>query len=167
VSHGGGLKLEVNSPDYRLLADWIASGAPGPRADDVRIQRLEVFPPAAVLKPKDTLQVVVRAWYSDGHAEDVTRWARFSSTEDLVAAVDEGGKVRIAGHGEAAVTVGYSNLVAATRLAAPLPNVLDAKVFAQAPRHNFIDGLVLKKLQALRIPPSPACSDSEFIRRAF
>src|SRR5215475_13828065 len=64
LSHGGGQKLEVGSPDYQLLADWIASGAPGPLPDDVRIQRLEVFPPAAVLKPADNLQVVVRAWYS-------------------------------------------------------------------------------------------------------
>ena len=30
VPHGGGQKLEVGSPDYRLLADWIAAGAPGP-----------------------------------------------------------------------------------------------------------------------------------------
>src|SRR5436305_3520651 len=29
IPHGGGLKLEVGSPDFNLLADWIASGAPG------------------------------------------------------------------------------------------------------------------------------------------
>ncbi|MBV9125534.1 MAG: Ig-like domain-containing protein, partial [Planctomycetes bacterium] len=76
VPHGGGLKLEVGSADYQILADWIASGAPGPREDDVRIERLEVVPAQAVLKPGDRLQVLVRAWYSDGHAEDVTHWAR-------------------------------------------------------------------------------------------
>jgi len=38
-----------------------------------------VFPPAAVLKPKDKLQLIVRAWYTDGTAMDVTRWARFTS----------------------------------------------------------------------------------------
>ncbi len=102
VSHGGGQKIEVGSPDYRVLADWIAAGAPGPRADDTRIQRLEVLPAAAVLKPKDTLQIVVRAWYSDGHSEDVTRWAKFNSSEDLVATVNADGKATVAGHGEAA-----------------------------------------------------------------
>src|SRR5207249_6835950 len=80
VSHGGGLKLEMNSPEYRLLVDWIASGAPGPRGDDARVQRLEVFPSEAILKPGDNLQVIVRAWYSDGRAEDVTRWAKFASS---------------------------------------------------------------------------------------
>src|SRR5262249_987683 len=123
--------------------------------------------PAAVLQPKDTLQVLVRAWYSDGRAEDVTHWAKFQSSEDMVAAVDEEGKVRVAGHGEAAVTVWYSNLVAAVRIPSPLPNRTDPRPSAAAPRNNFIDDLVLKKLESLRIPPSPACSDHEFIRRAY
>src|SRR2546421_7270585 len=58
VPHGGGRKLEVDSTDFKILADWIAAGAAGPRQDDPRISRLEVFPPEAVLKPKDALQVV-------------------------------------------------------------------------------------------------------------
>src|SRR5262249_44209556 len=118
-------------------------------------------------KPNDSLQVVVRAWYSDGQTQDVTRWAKFSSTEDLVAAVDEGGRVKVGGHGEAAITVWYSNLVAVCRISSPLPQVVADQVFQAAPRHNFIDDLVLKKLAALRIPPSPPCTDSEFIRRAY
>jgi hypothetical protein len=167
VSHGGGLKLEVGSPEFQLLADWIASGAPGPQPGDPVIQRLEVFPPHAVLKPKNTLQVLVRAWYSDGHSADVTRWTRFGSTEDLVAAVDDSGRVRVAGHGEAAITAGYANLVALCHIASPLPGHIDPKVFASSPRHNYIDDLVLKKLEALHIPPSPSCTDNEFIRRAY
>lgn len=167
VPHGGGQKIEVESADYQLLADWIASGTPGPTKEDVRIHRLEVFPPETILKPKDTLQVIVRAWYADGHAEDVTRWAKFNSSEELVAEVDADGKVLVKGHGEAAITVWFSNLVAASRVVSPLPNTVDAKVFASAPRRNFIDELVLKKLQTLHLPPSPACADVEFIRRAY
>ncbi|MBY0524096.1 MAG: DUF1553 domain-containing protein [Gemmataceae bacterium] len=167
IEHGGGQKIDVNSSDYRLLADWIASGAPGPKTNEPNIERLEVFPPSAMLKPKDNLQVIVRAWYSDGHSEDVTHWAKFQSSEDLVAAVDQEGKVQVAGHGEAAISVWYSNLVASCFIASPLPNKLDPKVFTEAPRRNKIDDLVLKKLEALRIPPSPTCSDEEFIRRAF
>src|SRR5262249_16378520 len=73
VSHGGGQKLLVDSPEFKLLADWIASGAPGPKDDDPRIQRLEVSPASAVRKPKDSLQLAVRAFYSDGKERDVTR----------------------------------------------------------------------------------------------
>src|SRR5947208_1637440 len=64
VTHGGGLKIEVDSPEYRILAEWIASGAPAPGKDDPVIRRLEVLPATAVLRPKDTLQMLVRAWYS-------------------------------------------------------------------------------------------------------
>jgi hypothetical protein len=167
VPHGGGQKLDVGSPDYQVLLDWIAAGAPGPRDSDPRIRRLEVFPASAVLRPKDSLQVLVRAWYSDGHSEDVTHWARFSSSEDLVAAVDQDGRVRVAGHGEAAITVIYANLVAAAWVTSPMDNTVNPKVFTAAGRNNYIDGLVLKKLAALRIPPSPGCTDAEFIRRAY
>jgi hypothetical protein len=167
LSHGGGLRLEVGSPEYNLIADWIASGAPGPMAKDPKIERLEAYPPEAVLKPNDALQVVVRAWYSDGRAEDVTRWAKFTSTEDLIAGVDEQGLVKVLGHGEAAISVQFGNLVASMRVVAPLADPVDPKVYAQSPRHNFIDHLVLKKLEALRIAPSPQCTDQEFIRRAF
>ncbi len=167
MPHGGGQKIETGSADYHVLADWIAAGAPAPRADDPRIQRLEVLPAAAVLQPKDTLQVVVRAWYSDGHSEDVTRWAKFNSSEDLVATVNADGLVQVAGHGEAAITVWYSNLVAANRIASPLPGAIDPKIFTSAEKHNFIDELVLRKLEALRIPPSPVCTDAEFLRRAY
>src|SRR5262249_14704817 len=166
VSHGGGQKVEVGSLDYQILADWIASGAPAPREEDPRIQRLEVFPPAAVLKPNDTLQISVRAWYSDGHAADVTRWVKFNSTEDLVATVDPEGKVRVAGYGEAAITIWYSNLVAVCRITSPLTTPVEPTIFARAARSNYIDDLVLQKLAALRIPPSPVCTDAEFIRRA-
>jgi hypothetical protein len=167
VSHGGGQKIEVDSPDYQILSDWIASGAPAPGDKDAAIRRLEVFPAEARLKPKDGMQIVVRAWYSDGHSEDVTRWAKFSSSEDLVATVDQDGKLRVAGHGEAAVTVWYSNLVASARVVSPFPNKVDPRVFARATRHNFIDDHVLKKLAALHLPPSPDCSDAVFIRRAY
>ena len=167
VAHGGGQRLEVGSADYQLLADWIAMGAPGPKTDGPRLARIEVFPPAAVLKPNDSLQVLVRAWYTDGSTRDVTSWAKFNSSEDLIAGVDPDGRVKVSGHGEAAITVWFSNFVAANRITSPLPNVVEAKTFTASARNNFIDELVLKKLQKLNLPPSPSCTDAEFIRRAF
>ena len=167
LTHGGGLKLEVNSPDYRVLADWIATGAPAPTKAEPRLDRIEIFPSAAKLEPKDQLQVLVRAWYSDGHSEDVTRWTKFNSTEDLIAGVEDSGMVKVAGHGEAAITAIFAGQVALTRITSPFPGEVDAKVFAASPRHNFIDGHVLKKLEALNLPPSPQCTDHEFIRRAY
>src|SRR5262249_54258580 len=166
LPHGGGLKVEVKSPEFRVLADWIAEGADFKQADP-RIERIGAFPPRATLEKQEQLQIVVRAHYADGHTEDVTRWARYSSTEDLVAGVDDLGLVKVTGNGEAAIAVTYANQVALVHIVSPFENDIDAKVFADSPRHNFIDPLVIKKLQSLKIPPSAQCSDSEFIRRAF
>ena len=44
LPHKGGVRLEPGSLEYRVLAEWIASGVPGPKADDPQIVRLEVLP---------------------------------------------------------------------------------------------------------------------------
>jgi len=167
LPHGGGQKLDVKSREFEVLGNWIAEGAQGIAKNDAKLVRIEAFPPRAISKPQEQLQVIVRGWYDDGHSEDVTRWAKYSSTEDLVAGVDDQGAIKVTGHGEAAIVVLYGSHVALVRVASPFENDVDAKVFAQSPRHNFIDDLVMKKLESLKLPPSPQCSDAEFIRRAF
>lgn len=167
MPHGGGRRFEEGSDFHGLLLDWIKAGAHGPKDADPRITRIEVFPKAALLKPKDTLRVIVRAVYSDGTQEDVTRWARFGSSEELVAGVNDEGFVTVAGFGEAAVTVNFGTKVATLAVTSPYPNEVDAAAFASPPRNNFVDEHVLKKLELLRLPPSGQCSDAEFVRRAF
>jgi hypothetical protein len=167
VRHGGGKRIDVPSPAFQIFSEWIAAGAPGPNDKDSQVVRLEIFPDAVTAKPGDKQQVLVRAHFSDGRVEDVTPWARFASSQDLVAGVDDAGRVTVAGHGEAAINVSYSNLVAFARVTSPMRNQIDPKLFADAPQKNFIDELNLKKLETLRLPPSPLSSDNEFIRRAY
>jgi hypothetical protein len=113
------------------------------------------------------VQLAVRAHFSDGKVEDVTRWAAFSSGDQTVAAVSDTGLVEAQGHGETAVNVAYLSLVGHTRVAIPFARTVDAAVYEKAPRHNFIDDLVLAKLRQLHIAPSEPASDAAFIRRAF
>ena len=167
MPHGGGKRFEEGSDFHALLLDWIKAGSPGPKDTDARIVRIEAFPKAAILKPKDALRTVIRAVYSDGTLEDVTRWAKFGSSEDLVASVTDDGLVTVAGFGEAAITVNFGSKVTTLTVTSPYENKLDAATFAKAPKNNFVDEHVLKKLELLRIPPSAQCTDSEFIRRAF
>ena len=167
VKHGGGLRIDPDSPEYRLLADWIASGAPGPKSEEAKLVRIEVLPAMVSLKPGEKFQFLVRAIYSDGRQRDVTHWAKFSSTEESVATVSEDGVVQVRGHGEAQVAVWFSDLVAVGEVVVPFPHRLAPEIFAKAERRNFVDDLVLKKLEALRIPPSPLCSDAEFLRRVY
>jgi hypothetical protein len=167
VSHGGGRRFNADSPEYRVISQWIAAGAPPPSPSDPAMTRLEIFPPAARLKTGDIQPVIVRAHFSDGHAEDVTRWARFATNDGAVASVEEDGTVTVRGPGEAAISAGYLSRLVTTRIASPFPTHVDAAVYARAPRANFIDDLVLTKLQELRIEPSGLSSDSEFIRRVY
>ena len=167
VPHGGGRRITVGSPEYRVISEWIANGTPAPSESDPALTRLEVFPSAARLKPGDEQPIVVRALFSDGHAEDVTRWTRFATTEGAVATVGDDGVVKVQGPGEAAITASYLTRLVTARIASPFPARVDPAVYARAPRTNFIDALVLAKLQELNIEPSPLSSDSEFIRRVY
>jgi hypothetical protein len=167
VPHGGGLRFADDSPHYAVLLDWIRAGAPGPTENEPRLERIEVTPKAALLKTKDTLRVIVTAAYSNGTTADVTRLARFGSSEELVAAVDEDGLVKVTGHGETGITVGFGTKVALVTVTSPYPNPADPDVYRKSPRNNFVDDLILKKLELLLLPPSGACTDAEFVRRAY
>ena len=167
VPHGGGKRFGVDSPEYRILSSWIAAGAPPPAENDTRVIDLEVFPKAVTLQPAAEQQLVVLAKFSDGHREDVTPWVKYSSNAEAVATVDDSGRVKMTGRGEAAVTLWYSSRVLYSRLAVPFANKVTAADYARLPVHNYIDDLVLAKLKTLNIAPSAPCSDSEFIRRAY
>jgi hypothetical protein len=167
IEHGGGTRIQPGSLEYQVLSEWIAAGMPAPRDKDATIRKLTVHPAAALLKPGQLQQVIVQATYSDGRVEDVTRWAKFGSTDETVAKVDDNGRLKVEGHGEAAVTVWFSSLVDRATITSPYETPLDAKVFAAATRNNPIDEKNLAKLQALGIPPSGDCGDAVFLRRAY
>jgi hypothetical protein len=166
--HKGGKRLDVDSEDYRIITAWLQAGAPGPKPDDARITRLEVRPERMVLKPGESHDFRVTAYYSDGHESDVTRHAKFSSTDETVAEVDDAtGRVKVIGYGEGAVAVWYSSRVVIARVTSPYPNAIPEAVFTSAPRSNFIDDLVLSQLRRLNLKPSSRTTDEEFVRRVF
>jgi hypothetical protein len=171
IAHGGGKRFAVGSLEYQILADWIAAGAPPPAENDARVTGLTVYPASAALKPGGEQQVLVIARYSDGHTEDATRWAKYSSSDEGIATVDDNGAlsghVTMRGSGEAAVTVWYQSQVAFARVSVPHPSHIAASVFDKATRNNFIDDLVLAKLKALHIPPADPAGDAEFLRRVY
>src|SRR5207253_1134616 len=131
------------------------------------ITRIEVLPPRVILSPAASQQLNVRAFFDDGHSEDVTRWAKYTSANETVSQIDEHGLVKVVGFGEGAITAWYLSRIDIASIAVPFTNKLSPKLFTQAKRRNFIDDLILEKLKTLHLPPSPRCSDSEFLRRAF
>ena len=167
IPHAGGTRFDDESDHYRVLRNWIAAGAPGPSSTDAKLVRIEVFPKAALLKPADVLRVVVRAAYSDGSFADVTGLAKFVSSEDRVATVDEDGIITVAGNGEVGIAAIFSTQVAVVTVTSPYATKPADAAFAQSPRLNIIDDHVLTKLRLLNLPPSPQATDAEFIRRVY
>ena len=167
VPHKGGVRFETNSVEYRVLSEWIASGTTGPKKEDARIERIEILPPQVVLKPGAQQQLIVRAHFNDGHSEEVTRWAKYTSASETVAQIGDQGTLAVTGFGEGAITAWYLSRIAIGTVTVPYTNKVASEIFAKAVKRNFIDELVLEKLESLHLPLSPRCSDSEFIRRAF
>ena len=164
IEHKGGLRLPVDSVDYAMFANWIATGATGPRANDPHLVDLEILPSTVRLERGNTQSIIVRAHYSNGRIEDVTRWAKFSSTDESVATVDEYGLAKVIGPGEGAINAWFASRIVSSRLSVPFSN--EKGIESIASRVNFIDDHIAKQLAALGLDSSSRASDSEFIRRS-
>ncbi len=165
VPHEGGKRFDVGSLEYRLLRDWIAGGLrPDPPGGPV-LRRLDVTPREQVLvEPADRVPLRVRAVFSDGSARDVTRLAVFEPS-NLTVAVGRDGVARKQDTGEAAVLVRYLDRQATAQLA--FVPARPGFAWQDVPENNYIDHHIFAKLRRLRMRPSPLCSDSVFLRRAY
>ncbi len=162
MAHGGGKKIEADSPYYRVLLRWIEQGTPFGRASDPTVTRIEVLPRERSLERNSEQQLTVIAHHSDGSAVDVTRMAQFETNERDLADVDANGLMstrRVPG--TFAVMARYQTHVAAFRGLVPL----GATVAQLPPARNFIDEQVFRQLKKLGLPPSPLCDEGTFIRR--
>ena len=67
-----------------------------------------------------------------------------------------------AGVGETAISVWYLGKVTFARITVPFANKVDIASYKTMPRSNYVDDLVLAKLQKLRVLPSDLATDEEF-----
>lgn len=163
LPHGGGMRIDPNSPEYALLREWIRQGAPHDGATAPKLTAFEVRPSQGVVARGGRQQLQAIARYSDGSERDVTARALYESNDSAMADVDGAGAVSIRDiSGNVAVMVRYQGRVAVFSASVPL----GAPVGALPPVKNFIDQHLLANLQALGIPPSPVCDDAVFLRRA-
>jgi hypothetical protein len=167
VPHKGGLRLEADSLHYRVLAEWLANGAPAPQEEDARLEQLRILPEQVTLPVEAVQPLIVQAVYSDGRVEDVTQWAKFTSANEAVATVDENGVASVIGPGEGAVTAWFGSRIVISRITAPFEHDIRPETFVHAARRNFIDDLVLAQLRRLNLEPAAGCSDEVFVRRVF
>ncbi|NQV24511.1 MAG: DUF1553 domain-containing protein [Rhodopirellula sp.] len=166
VPHGGGIRIRRNSPEYRVVADWIRAGGVAGDADAAKLSAIQVAPQNSRMPMEAPRQLQVTARFSDGREIDVTHLAKFQSNSEPLATVDEFGLVTTGDNpGEAAIMASYLGEVDVFRAIVPQPD--NGSAFPQQPVLNFIDELVDAKLRKLNIYPNGLCSDSEFLRRVY
>lgn len=167
IAHRGGMRFETDSLEYRILSEWIAQGAPAPSDADATVEKLDILPGRTRLAKDEKVQMLVNAHFNNGQVKDVTHWVKWTSSNEAVCRINDNGVVTVVGPGEGAITAWYSSKLAIARVTSPYGNQVAPETFAALKPRNFIDEHVNRQLQALNIPPSPVCTDSEFVRRAF
>lgn len=167
VPHTGGKLFGKESENYRILREWIATGAEYDKEDIAQPTGITIEPPEMLMKGPDIeIPLTVRATYSDGTDRDVTPLTSFSTSNDNSAPIGaHTGVARSKHRGEAFLlgrfhtfTEGVQTIVIPKDLPYTRPEL---------PEFNELDGHVYDKLHRLRIIPSDLCSDEIFVRRAY
>lgn len=171
LPHGGGLKIQPGSAEYTTLLAWIEQGAERSLSSEPKLESIELAQADFSLKTGEAAQLRVTASYSDNSQRDVTAMTTFLSNEATIADVDKAGLVK-AGKlpGETAVMARYMNLIKVANIVIPQTQTsaeFGADYFAALPRNNFIDDLVIKKLELTATAPSAEIDDATFMRRAY
>jgi hypothetical protein len=167
IAHKGGVRFATDSVEYRILSGWVAAGSPRPLEGEAVVFRLEVAPGRSLQRVGQSQQIMVRAVYSDGRAEDVTRWVKWSSADESVCRVDDQGRAQVVGPGEGAIVAWFASKLAIARLTVPYGDGGSIEVVDKRKPRNFIDEQVDRQLARLNLPASPESGDPEFVRRAF
>lgn len=165
VPHEGGRRFRNGSDEWRILRSWIAAGLPADfdRAPD--LVSVHVDPSHATIHgPRMSAAIRVMAEFSDGSKRDVTRLTVFESSATFVQVSPVG--VAEAEHpGLTTITARYLDQQVPVRLEF-VPERPDFE-FTAPPPISFVDELVFRQLQRLKINPSPICDDTTFLRRVW
>ena len=166
VSHEGGSRIGVSSPEYALLRDWIAAGCPGDAPSSPTVTQLEVTPRSIVLPaPADRFRVRAIAYFSDGSKRDVTGLTTYDFTASGIAKITPTAEVIREQTGETVLLARYLGHVAPVRVVfLPDRPAVDLRGF---PATTEIDRLVRNQFRELRLEPAALTADHVFVRRAF
>ncbi|MCH2694437.1 MAG: DUF1553 domain-containing protein [Acidobacteriia bacterium] len=163
VPHGGGSRIDHDSPTFELLSRWIKQGMPFGKIGDPKVTKIIVSPTHRLMSQKQKQQLAVTAIYTDGSTKDVTRLVQYESNEKEMAEVSKTGLVELGKTaGQVAVMIRFQDQVTVFRATIPHGAPIEKKLIVK----NFIDELVQKTLKTLELSSSPPCDDATFVRRA-
>jgi hypothetical protein len=162
IDHEGGQRFEADSPQAKLIAGWIESGAP--RLLLRTLVGLAVEPAQTTIESlPGSVSLQVTAQFSDGSSQRVEDAAVFTPADPAATLIDAQGRVQVLRPGRHAIVVRYLTHVEAVQITAPHPRA--ALDLSGQPRGNWIDDEINAALAALRLPPSPRADDAARLRR--
>ena len=161
--HEGEKRFDMDSDEYRILLEWISSGARTDIETKPKLESIQISPPVAIISaPEQRIDIKVKAKFSDGKQIDVTRWAVYESS-NLMAEVNGVGNIEFKQPGETTVFVRYLNGRASMR-AAMIKAQGSYEWNGPDPR-NRVDEHVFSKLKLFRQNPTKISDDLTFLRR--
>lgn len=164
VPHGGGRRIEPDSPSHKTMQKYLSYGAVSPADWKLQVQSLSAVPAAAVLQPGATVAIQSQARWSDGSEMTVSPRALYDSSDPLVAEVGGSGEIKAVGSGKATVMVRFAGQVAAVEVTVPYGPPPDLSHFKPV---NYIDELAAAEWKRVGVTPAGAAGDNEFVRRVY
>lgn len=165
LPHGGGARFSTSSPEFRVVARWIAEGARFDAAGAPQLVRIEATPrEQVVMAPVTRAQIRTTAVFSDGSRRDVSHLASYNPGDPRVEVTPVGLAQARPGL-DTAVLVRYAGEMASVRLT--FVEKRTGYVWNPVPAVNWVDDLQYARLRELRLLPSPLTTDVEFVRRAY
>ncbi len=176
LEHGGGVRLEWEGSNHKLIERWIAEGAR--RLESTRLEEFSITPASSVISNTEpSVRLQAFATFSDGTQRDVTAWTVFTPAdpaaveiESTQADLDEEDpatalsvRAAVRRPGQHTVIARYLDRVVPVELLLPVgaaPVSLDWQT-----ANNPVDRHVLKKLEALQLRPSDGADDATYLRR--
>lgn len=163
VDHEGGERFSAESPQARMLAQWVAEGAQ--RRELRRLAALEVRPDAATVDQVPaslTLSVVAR--FDDGTIRDVAQEAVFTAGDPGRTEVSASGHVRVLRPGWHVVLVRFLGEVRAVTILAPFRPPA-GRPSAPPERSTWIDDEIERVLEAVQLTAAPPADAATLLRR--
>ncbi len=164
VRHEGGARFGRDSWQYQVFREWIRQGAVWTQGSGEVVELKLSVPEYVRCDQGQTLQLTVRAKFSDGSEEAVTAFCDYRVADDAIATVSPSGVVSALRPGDTGLAVLYRGQVRAVRILVPTPTP-PGFVYPKVPEVNFVDREVFAKLRLLNMVPSELSSDTEFLRR--
>jgi hypothetical protein len=91
IVHEGGKRFSKDSPEYETLRRWLAAALPNDVLTAPKLKKIEVTPAEQMLiDPASTVQLRVRAEFSDGSQRDVTPMAVYDPANGLAKVAPDG-----------------------------------------------------------------------------